>query len=237
MISALPVSGAWHPNTIGAHCERPRISFNSASLSWPWPCPPSSGPKCVAHKPLRRTSSFSGSITLRRLSSSGTNCRCGNAKSSGSTSSRTNSSAQSSTFWYSGSVSKSHAIAGLLSIECDDDLVRGAGRRRGLERIVDVVERDRVADDHRVLLPVGDQIFGDVEDLVRVAHRPDDGDLVAHQVEEVHRHGLLVHRDDTELGAGLRGRQRGLDDGGCARGVEVDVGACFSAEHRRAFSV
>ena len=35
MISALPVSGAAHPNTIGAHPERPRISLRRASLSWP----------------------------------------------------------------------------------------------------------------------------------------------------------------------------------------------------------
>ena len=32
MISALPESGAWQPNTLGAHCERPRISFISAEL-------------------------------------------------------------------------------------------------------------------------------------------------------------------------------------------------------------
>ena len=49
---------------------------------------------------------------LRRRSSSGTNCRCGNTRSSGSTSSRTNSSAQSSFSWYSGSVSKSRADTG-----------------------------------------------------------------------------------------------------------------------------
>src|SRR6185503_11948522 len=142
----------------------PRISFSSASLSWPYPCPPSSGPRWVAHNPFRRTSSFSGSITLRRLSSSGTNCRCGNARSSGSSSSRTNSSAQSRSFRYSGSVSKSHDIAGLLSIERDDDLVGCAGRRGGLQRLHDVVEGDRVADDHRIFFPVGDQFFGDFED-------------------------------------------------------------------------
>src|SRR5690242_13453701 len=62
-------------------------------------------------------------MTLRRLSSSGTNCRWGNARSSGSHSSRTNSSAQSSSFWYSGSLSKSHAIAGPLSIDLRGQLV------------------------------------------------------------------------------------------------------------------
>ena len=90
MISALPVSGAWHPNTMGAHDERPRISLSRASFSWPYPWPPSSGPRWVAHRPWRRTSSLSGSIASRRLPSSGMNCRCGNTRSSGSTSSRTN---------------------------------------------------------------------------------------------------------------------------------------------------
>ena len=32
MISALPVSGAAQPNTIGAHCDRPSSSFSSAEL-------------------------------------------------------------------------------------------------------------------------------------------------------------------------------------------------------------
>ncbi|MNC98343.1 hypothetical protein D3C83_162730 [compost metagenome] len=35
MISALPVSGAWQPNTEGAKCERPRISFIRPSLTCP----------------------------------------------------------------------------------------------------------------------------------------------------------------------------------------------------------
>jgi hypothetical protein len=35
MISALPVSGAWQPKTIGAHWDLPRISLSSASFSWP----------------------------------------------------------------------------------------------------------------------------------------------------------------------------------------------------------
>src|SRR5689334_17707734 len=77
-------------------------------------------------------------MTLRRLSSSGTNCRCGNARSSGSHSSRTNSSAQSSSFWYSGSVSKSHAIAGVLSFEGDDVV---AGDQRGDIAADDLCER------------------------------------------------------------------------------------------------
>jgi len=90
----------------------------------------------------------------------------------------------------------------------------------GLECIVDVIEGDRVADDHRILLPVVGQVFGDFEDLVGVAHRSDDGDLVAHQVEEIHRHGLLVHRDDPEPCTRLGGRQRRLDDRGRSGGVE-----------------
>ena len=32
MISALPVSGAWVPNTIGAQLDRPRISFMQRQL-------------------------------------------------------------------------------------------------------------------------------------------------------------------------------------------------------------
>src|SRR3954451_4301099 len=110
MISALPVSGAWHPNTCDAHCDRPRISFSSASLSCPYPWPPRSGPRCVAHSPRRRTSSFRGSMAWRRFSSSGTNCRSGNTRSSGSTSSLPNGATPSGCSWYSGSVRKSHAI-------------------------------------------------------------------------------------------------------------------------------
>src|SRR5918997_1689422 len=119
MISALPVSGAWQPNTIGAHDDRPRISLSSESLSWPYPSPPSSGPRCVAHSFWRRTSAFSGSTTLRRVSSSGVNSSPGQIRSSGSTSSRTNSSAQSSLAWNSGSVSKSHIGASLRRSEYD----------------------------------------------------------------------------------------------------------------------
>ena len=47
---------------------------------------------------------------LAQLSSSGVKTRSGHTRSSGSTSSRTNASAQSSLAWNSGSVSKSHAM-------------------------------------------------------------------------------------------------------------------------------
>ncbi len=77
---------------------------------------------CVAHSPWRRTSSFRGSIASRRLPSNGTNWRWGNARSSGSTSSRTNWSTQSNFFWYSGSVSKSHAI-GTLPRRSDQNMI------------------------------------------------------------------------------------------------------------------
>ena len=50
-------------------------------------------------------------MALRRFSSSGVNSSPPHTWSSGSTSSRTNSSAQSSFAWNSGSVSKSQAIA------------------------------------------------------------------------------------------------------------------------------
>ena len=38
--------------SIGAQSDRPRISLSSASFSWPYPCPPSSGPRWAAHSPL-----------------------------------------------------------------------------------------------------------------------------------------------------------------------------------------
>src|SRR5271156_6214697 len=111
MISALPVSGAWVPNTIGAHGLRPRISLISVSLTAPKPCPPSSGPRCGAHRPWSRTCCLSGSTILRRSSFSGKNSQPGNNTSSGSTSSWTNSRIQSSFFANSGSVEKSHAMS------------------------------------------------------------------------------------------------------------------------------
>ena len=77
MISALPVSGAWQPKTIEAHCERPRISLRSDSFSWPWPLPPSSGPRWVAHRSWRRTSSLSGSRIFFSRASGGVKVRPG----------------------------------------------------------------------------------------------------------------------------------------------------------------
>ena len=62
------------------------------------------------------------------------------------------------------------AVAG--SVERDHHLVGGAGRRRDLERPQHVVDREAVADDELVLLPVRDDVVGDLEDLGRVAHRP-----------------------------------------------------------------
>src|SRR6516165_10414484 len=114
MISALPVSGACVPNTIGAHGLRPRISLINVSLTAPKPCPPNSGPKCGAHKPLSRTCCLSGSTIRRRSSLSGRNSQPGNSTSRGSTSSRTNSRIQSSFFSNSGSVEKSQDIRILL---------------------------------------------------------------------------------------------------------------------------
>ena len=35
MSSALPESGAWQPNALGANCERPRISCMSPRRTWP----------------------------------------------------------------------------------------------------------------------------------------------------------------------------------------------------------
>ena len=110
MISALPVSGAWQPKITGAQLDRPRISFSRQSLTAPCPWPPSSGPRWVAHSPCSRTACLSGSMTFLIVSVGGVNARCGQIRSSGSTFSRTNASAQSSFCWNSGSVSKSHDI-------------------------------------------------------------------------------------------------------------------------------
>src|SRR5215472_11650747 len=121
MISALPVSGAWQPKMTGAHDDRPRISFSSDSLSAPWPCPPSSGSRCVAHRPWSRTCCLSGSMIARTCSDGGVNGRSPpKTMSSGSTSSRTKPRAQSSFRWYSGSVSKSHAIGLILPLIQND---------------------------------------------------------------------------------------------------------------------
>src|SRR5258705_12658548 len=126
---------------------------------------------------------------------------------------------------------------GLLSLEGDDDLVGGAGGGSGAQRLVDVVERDRVADDHRISFPVGDEVFGDFEDFVGIAHRSDDGDFIAHQIDEIHRHGLLVHRDDAKAGTPFGGGQRGIDHRWRACSVKVDVGACSARTQRLALAV
>src|SRR5579875_1966362 len=113
-ISALPVSGACVPNTIGAQGLRPRISLIRVSLTAPKPCPPSSGLRCGAHSPCSRTCCLSGSTILRRSSFSGRNSQPGKSTSRGSTSSRTNCLIQSSFSSNSGSVEKSHAMPNLL---------------------------------------------------------------------------------------------------------------------------
>src|SRR6185437_17024415 len=94
-----------------------------------------------------------------------------------------------------------------------------------------------VADDQRVFLPVRHEIVGHLEDFVGVTHASDDGDLVAHHVDQVDGHRLLVDADDCDGGALLRRRQRGVDDGGHTGGVEIDVGARLSGEHALARAV
>src|SRR3954454_7369068 len=126
MISALPVSGAWGPNTMGAQLDRPRISFISESFSWPYPLPPSSGPRWAAQSSRSRTCCLSGSIALRRFSSRGVNSSPPHSRSSGSTSSFTNSATQSSCSWNSGSVSKSQLMT--LSSHGGAGAVRGRWR-------------------------------------------------------------------------------------------------------------
>src|SRR6201996_7835121 len=130
MISALPVSGACVPNTIGAHGLRPRISLINVNLTAPKPWPPSSGPRCGAHKPLSRTCCLSGSTIRRRSSFSGRNSQPGNSTSRGSTSSRTNSRIQSSFFSNSGSVEKSQLIRYSYSIIGGDPLRPAVPRLR-----------------------------------------------------------------------------------------------------------
>src|SRR3984957_15023847 len=151
-----------------AHCERPRISLSSASFNWPKPCPPSSGPMCVAHRPWRRTSSFNGSIASRRFPSSGTNCMCGNARSSGSTSSRTNWSTQSSFSWYSGSVSKSHAMRNPPSVGIQNMIL---GIKNAIPNSADDAPPDDVAGRivRRTLAKREDQYASEVRRLLDAA--------------------------------------------------------------------
>src|SRR3546814_2736308 len=56
-ISLLPLSGAWHPNTVGPQSVRPSISFRWHSSTCPKPGPPSSGGRCRDRKSTRIKSS------------------------------------------------------------------------------------------------------------------------------------------------------------------------------------
>ena len=108
-ISALPVSGAAVPNTVGAQLERPIISFINASLTWPYPGPPRLGPRWQAHRPCAFTCSCNG-LRCRRASLmlvSKLAAISGHNRSITSHSSRTNLSIQSSLAWNSGSMLKS----------------------------------------------------------------------------------------------------------------------------------
>src|SRR3954447_12447038 len=89
------------------------ISFSSPSLSWPNPGPPSSSSRNSAHRPWSFTCCWR-LLTYALTVGSGERTAYGNTYSSGSTSSLQNSSTQSSFFWNSGSVEKSHATAVLL---------------------------------------------------------------------------------------------------------------------------
>ena len=106
----LPVSGAAEPNICGADPYRPRISFRRPSFSCPKPGPPSSSSRKIAQRPCALISSCRG-LTSARTRGSGDRTAYGNTMSSGSISSRQNSSTQSSFFWNSGSVEKSHAMS------------------------------------------------------------------------------------------------------------------------------
>ena len=110
----MPESGACDPNTIGAHSERPRISFSSASFTCPYPGPPSWGPRWVAQRPRSLTICCSGGMSAWRTGSF-RSCDSSMIRSSGSHSSRTNVSTHSSCSAYSGSVEKSHDIGYLFT--------------------------------------------------------------------------------------------------------------------------
>ena len=94
-----------------------------------------------------------------------------------------------------------------------------------------------MADDHRISFPVGDDVLSDFEDFVGIAHRSNDGDLVAHQIDEFDRHGLLVHRDDAKAGTPFGGGQCGVDHRGCSGGVKVDIGAGSAGKQGFALAV
>jgi DNA-binding MarR family transcriptional regulator len=70
-----------------------------------------------------------------------------------------------------------------------------------------------------------DELAGDLEDLGGVALRGDEGQLAAERAAEVDGVGLLLYRDHDHLGAPLGGVDGGVEDGGDACGVDVDVGA------------
>src|SRR3954468_13390 len=85
------------------------ISLSRPSLSWPSPGPPSSSSRKSAHRPWSLTCCWMP-LTCSLTFGSFDRTAYGNTYSSGSTSSRQKSSTQSSFFWNSGSVEKSHAM-------------------------------------------------------------------------------------------------------------------------------
>src|SRR4051794_9585825 len=104
-------------------------SFNSPSLSCPYPGPPRSSSRKIAHSPWSLIWSWSP-LTIALIFGFGVRTAYGKTSSSGSTSSRQNSSTQSSFFWNSGSVEKSQAI--------------------WLHPVIDVVGRQSVARDRAI---------------------------------------------------------------------------------------
>src|SRR4051812_28115915 len=106
------------------------ISFSSPSLSWPNPGPPSSSSRNSAHRPWSFTCCWR-LLTYALTVGSGERTAYGNTYSSGSTSSLQNSSTQSSFFWNSGSVEKSHAMGASKAGMVDEEGGDGAGRALG----------------------------------------------------------------------------------------------------------
>src|SRR5713101_2429387 len=112
--SELPESGAWLPNTVGAHTLAPSISCIRPSFTCPYPWPPNSGGRWVAQSFCFFTSACSGRIASMKPASSAS------STSRGYTSSRTKVRIHSSFFSNSGSVEKSQAMARLLVVALED---------------------------------------------------------------------------------------------------------------------
>src|SRR5712691_1764939 len=94
--------------------------------------------------------------------------------------------------------------------ERDHDFVGSAGCRCRRQCLLDVCERETVANDRRELLPVLSDVVGHLEDFRRVAHRSDDVDFGVEDRLKVDADGFFVDGDNADRGTVLRGRQGGF---------------------------